>query len=68
MENFARKELCLVNCWNSESGGGAEVVIKWKNKDGQSLMKFFFIYKKSLNCEIITSPNSLTSVIFIARL
>ncbi len=32
-KTLLEKNFASVNCWNSESGGGAEVVIKWKNKD-----------------------------------
>jgi len=32
-KTLLEKNFASVNCWNSETRGGAEVIIKWKNKD-----------------------------------
>ncbi len=32
-KTLLEKNFALVNCWNSKTRNGAEVVIKWKNKD-----------------------------------
>jgi len=32
-KNLLEKNFASVNCWNSENGKGAKVIIKWKNKD-----------------------------------
>tara|TARA_B100001057_G_C22786554_1_gene925827 strand:- start:265 stop:1545 length:1281 start_codon:yes stop_codon:yes gene_type:complete len=32
-KTLLEKNFASVNCWNSENGNGAEVTIKWKNKD-----------------------------------
>ena len=32
-KTLLEKNFAVVNCWNSETRNGAEVVIKWKNKD-----------------------------------
>jgi len=32
-KSLLEKNLATVNCWNSQTRSGAEVIIKWKNKD-----------------------------------
>ena len=32
-KNLLEKNFASVNCWNSQKTSGAEVIIKWKNKD-----------------------------------
>ena len=32
-KTLLEKNFASVNCWNSKTRGGAEVIIKWKNKD-----------------------------------
>ena len=32
-KNLLEKNFAVVNCWNSQTRSGAEVTIKWKNKD-----------------------------------
>jgi two-component system, sensor histidine kinase RegB len=32
-KTLLEKNFASVNCWNSQSRGGAEVIIRWKNKD-----------------------------------
>tara|TARA_B100001057_G_scaffold497732_1_gene602695 strand:- start:353 stop:1633 length:1281 start_codon:yes stop_codon:yes gene_type:complete len=32
-KTLLEKNFATVNCWNSKTRGGAEVIIKWKNKD-----------------------------------
>ena len=32
-KTLLEKNFAIVNCWNSQTRSGAEVIIKWKNKD-----------------------------------
>ena len=32
-KSLLEKNLAAVNCWNSQTRSGAEVIIKWRNKD-----------------------------------
>ena len=32
-KTLLEKNFAVVNCWNSKTRSGAEVTIKWKNKD-----------------------------------
>ena len=33
VKNLLEKNFATVNCWNSKIRKGAEVIVKWKNKD-----------------------------------